>query len=301
MSSAARPAEMGKEKEPQKKMQVLQMVLKGVLLFMLPQLLLMVVNGPVDGNGDETSGYWGPKTASVNWCERDYVVTHYIAEFANSLTSLIICAFGIYGMYAHQGAVELRYQVAFAFFVVVGLGSVAFHGTLLRSMQLLDELPMVWGNAIFIYICRTMHDEVGHVRYLECAILFLATLMATLAIIRFDSDNQNVFLVCYGSGVVYLVQQSHGFSALSSPNSSAQMLFTMAMIAYSSGFSLWLVDRNFCTSARWLYLHTFWHFGAGFGTFCAVLQWIMVRCQVLQRKSRLQGGLVTWWVEMPQK
>ena len=75
MSSAARPAEMGKEKEPQKTMQVLQMVLKGVLLFMLPQLLLMVVNGPVDGNGDETSGYWGPKTASVNWCERDYVET----------------------------------------------------------------------------------------------------------------------------------------------------------------------------------------------------------------------------------
>jgi len=33
-------------------------------------------------------GYWGPVTASVDWCERNYAVTFYAAEFWNASTGL---------------------------------------------------------------------------------------------------------------------------------------------------------------------------------------------------------------------
>jgi hypothetical protein len=36
-------------------------------------------------------------------------------------------------------------------FVAVGIGSWAFHMTLLYTMQLMDELPMVFGNTVLIY------------------------------------------------------------------------------------------------------------------------------------------------------
>ena len=52
-------------------------------------------------------------------------MTPYIAEFGNSLSSLAVFANGAWGIWAHWGRVEPRFMVAFAAFLVVGLGSAA--------------------------------------------------------------------------------------------------------------------------------------------------------------------------------
>ena len=36
--------------------------------------------------------------------------------------------------------------------MIVGIGSWMFHMTLLYEMQLLDELPMVWGSSYMVYV-----------------------------------------------------------------------------------------------------------------------------------------------------
>lgn len=33
--------------------------------------------------------FWGEKTSYLNFCEEDYLVTRYVAEFINTLSSLI--------------------------------------------------------------------------------------------------------------------------------------------------------------------------------------------------------------------
>ena len=63
------------------------------------RLLFEIVVYGEDSIPDHTEGYWGEKTANTNWCERDYVVTPYIAEFGNSLSSLFVVWFGLYGLY----------------------------------------------------------------------------------------------------------------------------------------------------------------------------------------------------------
>jgi dihydroceramidase len=103
--------------------------------------------------------------------------------------------------------------MAFAMFIVIGFGSAAFHGTLWRSMQLMDELPMVWANGIFIFIIITMEDT-KRPRKLEAWIIAGVTAVLSLAIVFIDAaaakegkegSGQDVFLVTYGSGKSHLL------------------------------------------------------------------------------------------------
>ena len=79
--------------------------------------------------------------------------THYVAEFFNTLSSVPICLVGLYSF-----RMALTHQYGFNFLCaslglfVVGVGSVVFHGTLLRQGQVLDEVPMIWSSSLFLWI-----------------------------------------------------------------------------------------------------------------------------------------------------
>jgi len=44
--------------------------------------------GPVS-----TVGWWGHPTASIDWCEENYVVSYYIAEFWNTISNLAMIVY----------------------------------------------------------------------------------------------------------------------------------------------------------------------------------------------------------------
>jgi dihydroceramidase len=35
-------------------------------------------------------GYWGARTSTLDWCEENYIVSYFIAEFWNTLTNIVI-------------------------------------------------------------------------------------------------------------------------------------------------------------------------------------------------------------------
>ncbi|GBB91642.1 hypothetical protein RclHR1_01900007 [Rhizophagus clarus] len=104
----------------------------------------------MDYNNNSVEGFWG-KPTSTDWCEKNYDVTHYIAEFFNTLSSLCMISAGVFGMIMHSKGFEFRYSIAFASIIVVGIGSILFHGTLLFSLQLFDEIPMMFCILILLY------------------------------------------------------------------------------------------------------------------------------------------------------
>lgn len=270
----------------------------------LPLLLILALNGPVDGGDDETQGWWGPKSANTNWCEKDYAVSPYVAEFGNCLSSLAIVLNGIYGIWRHWRKTEDRFFYAYFIFIVVGLGSALFHGTLRREFQLLDELPMVWGNSIFIYVVKCMYNKLGAPTR-SALIWSLAgiTALASLCIIFFDKEDQTIFLLTYGSGVCYLLYESRKMNKALNPKKKVLLMET-AILFYVGGFFLWLCDRLFCRNiiaglhVRSMYLHCFWHLGAGIGTFCCVLFWIWTRNVILMRRQSIQGcSPIDRWIE----
>ncbi|TQS39333.1 hypothetical protein Golomagni_00141 [Golovinomyces magnicellulatus] len=116
-------------------------------------------------------GYWAPVTSTINWCEGNiytiqnpnYYATRYSAEIVNTLTNILFIILGIKGLrncikYKHDSV----FAVAFTGLVdlVVGIGSFAFHATLkcsmsmfalLNSMQLVDELSMIYTVCLMCY------------------------------------------------------------------------------------------------------------------------------------------------------
>eukprot|EP00929_Paragymnodinium_shiwhaense_P099247 TRINITY_DN60843_c0_g1_i1.p2 TRINITY_DN60843_c0_g1~~TRINITY_DN60843_c0_g1_i1.p2 ORF type:complete len:129 (-),score=21.08 TRINITY_DN60843_c0_g1_i1:30-416(-) len=125
----------------------------------------------------------------------------------------------------------------------------------------------------------------------------------TIAIALFDTDDQNVFLLCYGGGAVYLFARSKALDLKHNSRGVVRLLET-SLLLYGGGFALWLMDRNFCSAVRSFYLHCFWHLGAGSGTFCGVLFWMWVRYECLGMKPRLCGNPAIpagRWVEVSGK
>src|SRR5205814_3110618 len=101
-------------------------------------------NAPAQSEADRVAtvpvdpvGFWGVPTASIDWCEQNYAVLPWVAEFWNTLSSLAMVGAGIVGLSTRRFPAEIR--VAFGLLVGVGLGSVAFHGTLRFGLQMLDE------------------------------------------------------------------------------------------------------------------------------------------------------------------
>ena len=81
------------------------------------------------------TGYWGKPSATVDWCEPNYAFSHYIAEFFNTFSSFAMVVVGLLGVVLHYKTLENRILISFGSVAVVGLGSAAFHGTLLFALQ----------------------------------------------------------------------------------------------------------------------------------------------------------------------
>ncbi|ORY67555.1 alkaline ceramidase family protein [Pseudomassariella vexata] len=101
-------------------------------------------NHHFSGDPHASMGFWGTPTSAANFCEEDYAVTRYIAEFINSLTNLAY----IYLALRHPrrpGAKKAFWpfdSMATALFIL-GVFSGVFHATMHQATQFCDELAMI--------------------------------------------------------------------------------------------------------------------------------------------------------------
>ncbi|KAI7823153.1 ceramidase-domain-containing protein [Kickxella alabastrina] len=94
---------------------------------------------------NSTSYYWGERTSTIDWCEENYAVSNYIAEFWNCLTNGIFIALALMGMYT-----TIKHKQGKRMFACYGPRS-CFHATLKYTTQMLDELPMLYLCAFVFY------------------------------------------------------------------------------------------------------------------------------------------------------
>ncbi|KAI9176006.1 alkaline ceramidase ydc1 [Blastocladiella emersonii ATCC 22665] len=200
-------------------------------------------------------GVWGPVTSSVDFCEHNYAVTYYLAEFFNSISNLFLVLAGILLLrMSRKLGLKRRFDLAVGSLIVVGIGSFAFHATLLYGPQLLDELPMVYMSIMFVFI-MVEHVVTPYFAHFPLALFITAILYsAAHAYFRFIIP---FYLTC---GLCIVISAIY---ALRCAKTDARVRLCLGLCALWFTFSIgvWIIDQEFCTAIEFLKLHAVWHVG----------------------------------------
>ena len=223
-------------------------------------------------------GFW-PHTGNINFCEPDYEVSHYIAEFWNSVSSIPMILTGVFGMclarWQHLGPEQMACYFGVG---LVGCGSFAFHATLMRTGQIADEVPMLWSILFLLYAARQHSlDRQSRVTrstsistrlfVLRCALIAYAAIATCL----YFFSGFGVFIMLYGVSVAVLVVYAVYSLFTGTPPAGAQprRLLAAAALAYGGGVvCFWLPSELLCDRApllRRLPLHALFHLTSAAG------------------------------------
>lgn len=239
----------------------------------------------------EEDYYWGPVTSTIDWCEENYTVSPYLAEFVNTTTNLGFMLFSLFGIYnTLRNGFSKTFIIAYLGVMFVGFGSWCFHMTLQYNMQLLDELPMIYVASIMVwhtYIAEPNH-QVSYKLPL-CLTLYSGLVTWSYLIIK-DPVFHQVSYAILVLGVVYraitLFQKVP--KSLSYERPRVHALLWMSALGFVVAFILWNIDNQFCHSLRaWRHsvsfltgsiseLHGWWHIGTALGVYYFVVfcEWI---------------------------
>ena len=218
--------------------------------------------------------------ATVDWCEPNYVQTELVAEWYNCLSSLSIAALGVVSLvWSLRSPLRetSRFWVAAAVLTIVGFGSAAFHGTLLRVGQAMDELPMVYCGLAYIYIVLARKSGVSPEPSLQRLTAWRTGLIAfalafTAAYLFFDRWFV-FFVAAYATLVAALVVRTGWISSRASP--THRRLFLLSAGSYVGGVVLlWIPEHVLLPCDHPLqafHLHAWFHLTSAIGSYAWLL------------------------------
>ncbi len=247
-------------------------------------------------------GFWGSPTASVDWCEQNYAHSGYVCEMFNSVSSVSMLLVGVLGALWHRRVLEQRFVLVFLSVALVGIGSIAFHGTLRFELQMLDELPMLYTAALLVYVLLENQPQRRFGTWFPATLAAYA-LVATCgaAFLRGQAQFWSfqvsfAGLEFYGLYRTWLIHRQ-------SRDGTHRRLFRVGICLYASAIVLWFIDLRFCRALTHVTrrlgipnpeLHAWWHVLVSAGLYAMILVIAFDRCQVLGRRPgwRYHWGVV---------
>ncbi|RSL92185.1 hypothetical protein CDV31_015271 [Fusarium ambrosium] len=152
----------------------------------------------------ETS-FWGPQTSYLNFCEEDYAITRYIAEFINTLSSLAYIAYGLYGLLSYPQFPTGSRLLLWCGLMGVGICSSAYHMTLKYHTQMSDELSMHLLTTPLVYRLITFKASPQRTMLIGTVLSSLFTLVMVTHVVL---DEFVLHAVTFASGVLIVATQS---------------------------------------------------------------------------------------------
>jgi hypothetical protein len=222
--------------------------------------------------------------STVDWCETNYNVLDFVAEFWNSVSGVAIAISAIY-FKANNKVKELNR--VFWLLMLVSVGTILFHSTLLYEYQLLDEMPMLLIAMEYLEILINLNTfdtlknrwtiTLSRLRvYLVVFIPFTYILGTYVQIISFHATLKayeitilyGMFNVskCLNKDVYDKCFNTRSFSE-SQELIKTYIVYKKAMthhimlgsISYSVSITLWVIENLYCKYVEQIQLHAWWH------------------------------------------
>jgi dihydroceramidase len=213
-------------------------------------------------------GYWGVSDTIAEFCEPKYEFFHGIAEFWNSLSSLIYIFIAAYALKKTLDLeLQPRFPLAYATLLITGFGSVIFHLTMRYWAELADELPMLFLACMLLVTSQGTHSlNSGGNR-----VPFLMTIFAVMSLSAVLYLGFHIFGIFLHVFTAYLV-----FSIGIGLTAGAKHPFVRALMfrgiwAIIFGRLFWELEQNLCVrgpkveSIYWF--HVLWHVFSALATY----------------------------------
>ncbi|OAA65410.1 alkaline dihydroceramidase [Niveomyces insectorum RCEF 264] len=247
-------------------------------------------------------GFWGAQTSTLNWCEEDYNITAYCAELVNSATNLTFIWLGVRGI---RDCLRFNHPpifiVAFLGYIVVGLGSIAFHSTLKYSMQLADELPMIYttcilGYATFSYAASRLVSVLVGLAMFGLALFITVVYYVTKDPVFHQCSFAALTIAVVFRAMFTMEYQLRPALQIRSPGRTdvvMRQLWTLSFVGitlFLVGFTIWNLDNIYCVHLRtwreilllpWAIVlegHGWWHLFTGLAYYFIIWRLWLHRC-----------------------
>lgn len=201
-------------------------------------------------------------SSAVDWCENNYHVTSFIAEFFNTVTNVLFFIIPPIMLFLYQNYakfVSKGVNIIWFFLMIIGMGSTYFHATLTMAGQLMDELSILWvlmtGYSIFFpekllpaYFQKNRNIWYVLLGFITICITFLCFLNPIL---------NAYFLMIFSIPIIAFISY-----LLKGAPKIIKRLGNRIFFAWFLAVFFWLIDRVFCNI--WLkigipYFHAVFH------------------------------------------
>ncbi|GAW10908.1 hypothetical protein ANO14919_002440 [Xylariales sp. No.14919] len=228
------------------------------------------------GDRHALSGAWSPPTSSANFCEEDYALTRYIAEFINTLTNLTYVFFALRYMYGprSRGLFAPKPDSMSISLLVLGIASFLFHASLLQTLQFGDEIAMlglVWSILQGLLTVRrsSAYDQLINISLATIFPLFAIFYVWTGKIIYHVIGFSFAVAIIIARCVYLFYWRKPGFPE--TKVAEWRMRGWIALVLMGVAYVLWHIDLELCAELRqlrdrvglpwaWLLeLHGWWH------------------------------------------
>jgi alkaline ceramidase len=200
----------------------------------------------------------------LDWCEENYaVLPHIVAEFGNTVSSIVFSLVGCVGMYTHSNSGFKKQPMYFQYFImcIIGICSAFFHSTLWNMGRIMDELSILSLLYHTLFILLQLQLKGSVLGYCVYCMFILVSISLTYF---YEIYNSLFILFEYAPVLLYIFWYWYHNLKHSSFKSTVKVFEDSArMFTIAGGIALvsWNVDRwSECTNTlKNMHLHSVWH------------------------------------------